>query len=147
VRTWRWANVPLPEPHLGTIAAGIILGLIVPWRLFGSAWVGHAIGWPLIAAGVSLAAWSVRAAGDEDLERSVGLVARGPYALSRNPMYLAWHLLHVGVALVANSAWLLAVFPVTLLLVHLVIVREERQLEALLGEDYAAYRRRVRRYL
>ena len=147
MRPWRWANVPLPEPHLGSIAAGIALGLIVPWRLFRAAWVGHVVGWPFILAGVSLVAWSVRAAGQEDLERSVSLVVRGPYAVSRNPMYLAWHLLYTGTGLAANSAWLLALLPIVLLLTHLVIVREERQLDARFGQDYQAYRRRVRRYL
>jgi protein-S-isoprenylcysteine O-methyltransferase Ste14 len=147
MRTWRWANVPLPEPHLGSIAAGFVLGFIVPWRLFRAAWVGHLVGWPVIVAGGALAAWAVRAAGEEDLERAAPLVARGPYSFSRNPMYLAWHLLYLGIVLVLNGAWLLALLPVVLVLTHLVILREERGLDARVGQDYRAYRQRVRRYL
>jgi protein-S-isoprenylcysteine O-methyltransferase Ste14 len=147
MRTWRWANVPLPEPHLGSMAIGLVLGFVVPWTLLRAAWVGHIVGWPLIAAGVSLSAWSVRAAGEEDLERSASPVVRGPYAFSRNPMYLAWHLLYVGIAFVLNGAWLLALFPAVLVLTHLVIVREERGLDARLGQGYREYRQRVRRYL
>jgi protein-S-isoprenylcysteine O-methyltransferase Ste14 len=147
MRTWRWANVPLPEPHLGSIVAGVVLGFIFPRRLFPAAWVGHVVGWPFIVAGVALAAWSVRAAGEQVLERPAGLVVRGPYAFSRNPMYLAWHLLYLGIASILNNAWLLALLPLALLMTHLVIVREERQLYSRLGQSYRAYRQRVRRYL
>jgi protein-S-isoprenylcysteine O-methyltransferase Ste14 len=147
MRTWRWANIPLPEPHLGAIAAGVAIGFFVPWRLFPAPWLGHVLGWPLIVGGVSLAAWAVGVAGGEDLERPASLVVRGPYAFSRNPMYLAWHLLYGAVALVANSAWLLALFPLVLLLTHLMIRREERQLDVRLGDVYGEYRDRVRRYL
>jgi protein-S-isoprenylcysteine O-methyltransferase Ste14 len=144
---WRWRNVPLPEPHLGAIAAGVAIGFFVPWRLFPAPWLGHVLGWPLIVGGVSLAAWAVVVAGGEDLERPASLVVRGPYGFSRNPMYLAWHLLHVGIALALNAAWLLALLPPVLLLTHLVIRREEARLDTRLGQVYGEYRDRVRRYL
>src|SRR6266545_4584779 len=97
---WRWRNVPLPEPHLVGLGTGIALDVIVGGRLFSAAWVGHASGWPLVAAGIGLAAWAVAAAGPVDLERPGTVVASGPYAWTRNPMYLGWSLLYVGVALI-----------------------------------------------
>jgi hypothetical protein len=111
---WRWANVPLPQAHVVGLGAGLLLQLIASWRLSCSLRTGHAFGWPLILAGLWLGAWAVRAAADVDLER---------------PMYVAWTVGYVGVALVANAAWPLLMLPVVLLVTHIVVVREEYSLE------------------
>jgi protein-S-isoprenylcysteine O-methyltransferase Ste14 len=144
---WRWGNIPLPEAHLVGLGAGILLQVLAPWRLPWPAWIGHACGWPLILAGLWLAAWAVRAAADVDLERPNQLVHRGPYTFSRNPMYLASTLVYVGIALVANAAWPLLLLPVVLLVTHVVILREERSLQRRFGAGYRSYTTSVRRYL
>jgi protein-S-isoprenylcysteine O-methyltransferase Ste14 len=129
------------------MGAGIVLGFFFPWRLFPTPWLGPVLGGPLVVAGVTLAAWAVRAAGEVDLDRSDSLVARGPYAFSRNPMYLAWTILYLGIAFVLSSGWLMALLPAVILLTHLVILREEAHMDARLGEVYREHRARVRRYL
>jgi protein-S-isoprenylcysteine O-methyltransferase Ste14 len=144
---WRWGNVPLPEPHLVGLGAGILLHTIAAWRLFRPAWTGHALGWPLIVAGVWLAAWAVRAAAQVDVDRPDQLIRRGPYAFSRNPMYLAWTLVYAGAACVANTVWLLVFLPVVLLATHVGVVREERRLDDRFGAAYRSYKTSVRRYL
>jgi len=66
----------------------------------------------------------------------------------RDRMYLALALLYLGLSLLVNSAWPLALFPVALMLVERwVIVREEAYLERVFGEAYRAYKARVRRWL
>jgi protein-S-isoprenylcysteine O-methyltransferase Ste14 len=145
--TWRWRNTPLPEPHLVGLGVGIVLNVITSWRPAWPAWSRHGLGWPLILAGLLLAAWSVRAAADVDMERPDQLVRRGPYAFSRNPMYLAWMLVYLGIALLLQIAWLLLLLPVVLLWTHLVVVGEERRLEGRFGTAYRGYKRSVRRYL
>jgi protein-S-isoprenylcysteine O-methyltransferase Ste14 len=145
--SWRWGNVPLPEAHLVGLGAGILLQVIASWRLPWPAWIGHACGWPLILAGLWLAAWGVRAAADVDLERPNQLVLRGPYAFSRNPMYIASTLVYVGIALGANAVWPLLLLPVVLLVTHAVILREERSLERQFGTAYWRYKTSVCRYL
>ena len=147
VSAWRWGNVPLPEAHLIGLAAGILLQLAAAWRLPWPAWIGHACGWPLILAGLGLVAWGVRAAAVVDLERPKQLVLGGPYAFSRNPMYLAWTLVYVGIGLAANAVWPLLALPVVLLATHLVVLGEERFLEREFGTAYRRYRTSVRRYL
>jgi protein-S-isoprenylcysteine O-methyltransferase Ste14 len=63
-------------------------------------------------------------------------------------MYLGLVLMTVGLALVMNSMWLILVaVPVLLALRNLVIVHEERYLEEKFGDDYRAYKQRVRRWL
>jgi protein-S-isoprenylcysteine O-methyltransferase Ste14 len=54
----------------------------------------------------------------------------------------------VGLAVAANSLWLLGLLvPLLALIRYGVVAREERYLEAKFGERYRAYRTRVRRWL
>jgi protein-S-isoprenylcysteine O-methyltransferase Ste14 len=144
---WRWANVPLPEVHLVGLGAGFLVQRIAPWTLSRPCWVGQIVGWASVLTGLLLVAWAVRTAADVDLERPNQLVRGGPYAFSRNPMYVAWTLAYVGIALVADAAWPLLLLPVVLAVTHIVIVREERSLERRFGAAYRSYKRSVRRYL
>jgi protein-S-isoprenylcysteine O-methyltransferase Ste14 len=79
---------------------------------------------------------------------STTLVTDGPYRLSRNPMYVGFTLMYLGVALWADALWPLVLLPVVLLVMQRgVIVREERYLETVFGDEYRAYRARVRRWV
>jgi protein-S-isoprenylcysteine O-methyltransferase Ste14 len=144
---WRWGNVPLPETYLVGLGAGLVLQVVAPWRPAWPAVAGRAVGWPLLLAGLGLAAWAVRAAAEVRLDRPGRLVRSGPYAVSRNPMYVASTAVYVGIALVAGAAWPLLLLPGVLLATHVVVVREERALEARFGAEYRSYRSAVRRYL
>ena len=144
---WRWRNMPLPGPHLGLIAGGLILHRVRPWRLLSEGCLRLVTGWSFIAAGALLAGWATGAASNVDLARSDRPVTTGPYAVSRHPMYMGWTYIYVGVALVVNTRWLLILLPLLLAFVHRTVLTEERQLEERLGSDYRTYKRRVRRYL
>lgn len=144
-RRWRWRNVPLPESHLVLMAAGIVLNAFWSRRITSTRGV-RPLGGSLIIVGAVVAAWATRTAGPVDLERPARLVTRGPYAVSRHPMYVAWTLIYVGVALVVNVLWLLVLLPLLGLLVHREARREESRLEDAFGDAYRTYRRRVRRY-
>ena len=145
--SWRWNNVPLPEPHILGILLSAVMHLARPWRLTGSQRLYSGAGWTLLGAGVAILASAVRAASGADLERPSALVTTGPYAISRNPMYLGWALVHLGAALILRNAWMNASLPVVAVLIHREVLREEHTLERAFGEDYARYRKRVRRYL
>ena len=144
---WRWGNVPLPETYLVGLGAGLVLQVVAPWRPPWPAVAGRAVGWPLLLAGLGLAVLAVRAAAEVRLDRPDRLVRSGPYAVSRNPMYVASTAVYVGIALVAGAAWPLLLLPGVLLATHVVVVREERALEARFGAEYRSYRSSVRRYL
>ena len=104
-------------------------------------------GWTLVGAGVAISASAVRAASEVDLERPSTLISSGPYAISRNPMYVGWTLLYLGVALITRNAWMVASLPAVAGLTHRDVLREELTLEGAFGEDYTRYRKLVRRYL
>ena len=144
---WKWSNVPIPEAHLIGLVAGIALHLFIPLRFFPEPWVGHALGWPLVVAGVLAAAWAVRTVADMNVAAPTRIVSKGPYALSRNPMYVGWTLVNLGVGLVVNSVWPVAFLPGVLIYTHFfAILREERFLEREFGDEYRQYRARVRRW-
>jgi protein-S-isoprenylcysteine O-methyltransferase Ste14 len=129
------------------LGTGVVLHVVAPWRLSWPAWVGQAAGWLLILAGVGLGVWAVRATAAVDLQRPDRLIRRGPYSFSRNPMYVAWTLGYLGVALVAGAVWLLVLLPAVAAATQVGVVREERALERRFGDAYRRYRASVRRYL
>src|SRR5262249_42887799 len=76
------------------------------------------------------------------------LVAAGPFAIVRNPLYLGNIALWVGFAIAARMPWLAAVIIVLLGLEYHAIVRwEEQLLEARYGDEYRIYAERVPRWM
>jgi protein-S-isoprenylcysteine O-methyltransferase Ste14 len=144
---WRWRNVPVPEAHVISLVAGIVVDLFMPSRLFREAVLGQVLGWPLALAGSLIAVWATLAVGDVDVTRPTGVVIRGPYAYSRNPMYVAWDLIYTGLSVARNTAWPLVILPIVLVWTHLEILREERGLEGRFGAEYRNYASRTRRYI
>jgi hypothetical protein len=106
---WRWRNVPAPEGHVIGLVVGIVIAVFVPWRLFQGFALANVLGWPLALAGLSLAAWAILAVADTDITEPSHVVIRGPYAYSRNPMYVAWTLIYAGISFAWNSTLALGV--------------------------------------
>jgi protein-S-isoprenylcysteine O-methyltransferase Ste14 len=76
------------------------------------------------------------------------IVCTGPYRWSRNPIYLSFSLLQLGVACWVNSLWLLVtLIPAVVLMSFVVIPREEQYLETHFPSDYLPYKASVRRWL
>jgi protein-S-isoprenylcysteine O-methyltransferase Ste14 len=111
------------------------------------------LGVPLVVIAVALFAYSVstfRAAGTPVPARkpTTIIVRTGPYRFSRNPIYLAFSLVQLGIAIWANSVWLLATLGGAVVLIHCVVIpREEQYLERKFGAQYLAYKASVRRWL
>jgi len=81
-------------------------------------------------------------------ERLGPLVASGPFAVVRNPLYVGNMLLWVGFALTARLVWLAPVILMLLALEYHAIVRwEESLLETRLGDAYREYATRVPRWI
>lgn len=143
----RVSNVPLPEANLIGIAAGYALQQVRPWTLPGPRRLRRFVGWPLLAAGTYLVVRSWAEAWRVDLEHPEHLLTSGPYAMSRNPMYVGWALLHLGAGVAGGSAWVVATFPPATLWVHHGVLDEEHALAARFGDEFGRYRSAVSRYL
>jgi protein-S-isoprenylcysteine O-methyltransferase Ste14 len=103
-------------------------------------------GWSLVGAGGVVNVWAWWASGRVDLGDPHRLVIAGPYAISRNPMYVGWGLLHLGIATVVGSVWTLATFPPAAVVLHWQVLREEQQLRQRFGEDFRRRCATVPRY-
>ncbi|MFW6449197.1 MAG: methyltransferase family protein, partial [Halobacteriota archaeon] len=142
----RWSNLPIPEAHVAGLLVGWCLQAIRPRRIAVGRW-RRPVGLALSGLGIATICWATLEVGDADIEQPGALVTTGPYARSRNPMYVGWSLLYLGLALLTNARWHLLVFPMVWLATHREVRREEHDLEVAFGEPYRAYRRSVRRYL
>jgi protein-S-isoprenylcysteine O-methyltransferase Ste14 len=119
-------------------------GLPWPWRGVGLGILGAGLGLDLLAI-FTLVRHRTTFRPDRGTSR---LVTSGPYAFSRNPIYLGNAIALGGLALVLDTAWLLLSVPVVSAAVQkLAIEREERHLAAVFGGGWEAYRRRVRRWV
>ena len=147
------ANLGVARPplvYLGSIALGVLLHFARPVSLlprvsprFGAAVV-------LLAIGLFLFAVRTFRAADTPVpgnRPTTTIVRTGPYRFSRNPIYLAFSLLQLGIALWVNSLWLvLTLLAAVAVMSRVVIPREERYLEARFPSEYSPYKASVRRW-
>ena len=141
-----------PAVTLAALATGVVLHLVGPVEIAPElpTW---ALGIPLAVFSIALFLLSVREFSRHGTpvrgtEPVITIVATGPYRFSRNPIYLSFVLLQLGIALTANSVWiLLMVIPTLLYLSFGVIAREEGYLARKFGDEYGGYRNSVRRWL
>ena len=76
------------------------------------------------------------------------LVTSGIYRFTRNPIYLGFLLMVIGLPLNSGLYWGIVVAPFYILLMNrLVIEREEAYLEKKFGKIYTSYKSQVRRWL
>jgi protein-S-isoprenylcysteine O-methyltransferase Ste14 len=82
-----------------------------------------------------------------DTEHPGKLITTGVFALSRNPMYMAFALIMLGQFLIFSN-WIPLVYLVAAIwLFHRQVIREEGFLKQHYGQEYVDYCNRVRRYV
>jgi protein-S-isoprenylcysteine O-methyltransferase Ste14 len=149
------ANLGLVRPpfvYLVALLIGVGLDLVRPagWL---PAELGAWVGVPIMIAALALFFSSIRrftAAGTPvpGNKPATAIVQSGPYRFSRNPIYLAFSLLLLGVACALNSLWLLGTLAAAVSVMSFVVIpREERYLEHRFGAEYLEYKAKVRRWL
>ncbi len=141
-----------PLVYLISLVLGAVTQLATPLSLL-PATLAVSVGPPLVVVAIALFLYSAatfRAAGTPVPARkpTTVIVSTGPYRLSRNPIYLAFSLLQLGIAIWVNSVWLLTTLVGAVALMHCVVVpREEQYLERKFGAQYMDYKASVRRWL
>ena len=149
-------RIPWPPVLYGAailVAIGLqqVLPLGFPVPEAGAALRG--VGWVLLAlgAGFDISAMVTMARARANIlphRAATALVESGPFAISRNPIYLGNTMMMVGAGLAFGNPWLIVTGLVAAgLVLKLAILREERHLAALFGPAWLAYRSRVRRWI
>ncbi len=138
------------------VGGPLVLGILV------SAWLGDpwdaspvttGLGWLLVAAFAVWNGWALLMIARHQTALLPGgetttVIDRGPFAWSRNPLYVGLLVGSAGVALLASSAWALVALPLEWALLRWgAVVPEERYLTAKFGSTYTEYAGRVRRWL
>ena len=83
---------------------------------------------------------------DLDENNSGTLVTTGIFALSRNPFFLSLNLYFTGIALINANLFFIAFAVLAIISIHFFILKEEKFLKKVYGEDYLNYSKKVRRY-
>jgi protein-S-isoprenylcysteine O-methyltransferase Ste14 len=144
-----------PGVYLVAIGIGYAIRHFWPVGIFSESLVhpGYVAGLVVLVAGVLLAVSAIglfvrSKTSVNPTKPATTLVIRGPYLFTRNPMYLSWVLLMVGLAMMEDSFWLLImVIPAMYVIRRTAIDREERYLATKFGDEYRAYCARVRRWI
>lgn len=120
-----------------------LLALLIFTRAAWGTFLTYA-GLGLYAVGAALYLFAILHFGRPDSE---GLATGGLYRVSRNPMYVAFFLYFLGIAMLTGSWVVLLVLVIFQGSVHFLILSEERWCIEQFGAAYTDYMRRVRRYL
>ena len=148
------ASKPIYPPTyvLLSVVLMVSLHLLVPVRqlIVGPS---RLLGIIPMAAGLAVVLWAARIFRRSEttikpFENSSTLVLRGPYRVTRNPIYLGMVCALAGVAVAAGSATPFLVVPAFMYLIDRRFIRkEEAMLGQTFGSQYQAYKGKVRRWL
>ncbi|WP_287127759.1 isoprenylcysteine carboxylmethyltransferase family protein [Candidatus Cyanaurora vandensis] len=141
-----------PLLYAGVLSVGLLLHRwlavpVLPIRL------AQGLGALSLGLGLAVGIWAVMAMKQAQTNVSpyaptTVLLVDGPFQISRNPIYLAFTLLYVGVSLWVNALAPLLLLPLVVTVMQWgVIEREEQYLKQKFGETYTRYQGRVRRWL
>jgi protein-S-isoprenylcysteine O-methyltransferase Ste14 len=140
---------------MAAIAGAVALGMLIPlpWIAGPLGDILFAIGWLALLAVVALWVTAVRTMVRAKTTLSPTgepshLITNGPFAITRNPLYLANTLLMIGVGLTSGIVWfILLAFIAAFTTQKLAIEFEEKVLSTKFGKKYKDYAKRVRRWV
>jgi protein-S-isoprenylcysteine O-methyltransferase Ste14 len=131
-----------PKPYADAVArlrvpSGFLIVVVFGW-LSRPTPESLALGVPVSLLGLALRAWAAGC-----LAKNQQLATGGPYAYTRNPLYIGTLLVAAGLVIAARNPWLGILFALVFLLVYLPVIQLEEQHLRRLFPEYAAYAERV----
>jgi protein-S-isoprenylcysteine O-methyltransferase Ste14 len=120
----------------GFVLAGLYLWLARPTTQ------SIVLGIPIVVLGLLL-----RGAASGELRKNEQLATTGPYAYTRNPLYLGSFIIAAGFTVAARSLWIALAMLVMFVLIYLPVIRDEESYLAENFPDFTDYARRVPRFI
>ena len=115
------------------VPSGFLIVLVFAWFSSPTA-LSLEIGLPIALLGLALRAWAAGC-----LAKNRELATGGPYAFTRNPLYLGTLVVAAGLSIAARSIGLGALFVGVFIFVYLPVIQNESEHLHHLFNDYAAY--------
>ena len=143
---------PPPFVYAGFFVVGLALDYLWPAPLL-SLPVQYGVGFVLVAASLALFGLTLRefAKAETSVDHrkpTTTVIMTGPFAHSRNPVYVSMTVCFVGVAIAVDGPLVLAmVAPAVAVIRVFVIRREEAYMARKFGADYRRYTETVRRWV
>ncbi|WP_048570505.1 methyltransferase family protein [Clostridium cylindrosporum] len=81
-----------------------------------------------------------------DNTQTTKLISSGVYKLSRNPAFVGFDLLYIGIALSFSNIFNVIISLIAVITLHLQILEEEKYLPTVFGDEYERYKRSTNRY-
>jgi protein-S-isoprenylcysteine O-methyltransferase Ste14 len=120
------------------VPAGFILAVLF-FYFSRPTWISLALGTFVAMLGLLIRAWATG-----HLQKNDELATGGPYALTRNPLYLGSFVIGIGFSIAGRNAWICVLFLGSFAAIYgCTMNREMRHLQILFPEDYARYQGRV----
>lgn len=101
----------------------------------------------LIGAALIIPGLAIRALASGHVQKNEQLTTTGPYAYTRNPLYLGSLILAVGFAISARNWWIGATLVLIFLAIYLPVIRGEEEFLGKHFPEFAEYARQVPRLL
>ena len=147
---------PLPPLlTVGMMALCFVLDRFLPlgWEPEQITTFMRSAGWLLIVVAIALDLWAFatfrkHSANMMPHKAATHLLTTGPFAHSRNPIYLANVLIVAGIGFAIGSRWfILGAVVLFFLLSEWVIKREEKHMKSKFGQSWLDYQKLVRRWI
>jgi protein-S-isoprenylcysteine O-methyltransferase Ste14 len=143
--------VPPPAPPLAALGLIVLFEVVAPVPFLPRA-VSLILGIPFALVSLGLWGWGMssfitRKENPLPGRPTARLLTSGAFGVSRHPLYAGETGGLLALALVLNTAVGLAIALVAAVFARSVVIAEERYLEARYGDEYRAYRKRVRRWI
>src|SRR5260370_1343060 len=133
---------PFPKPYADAVArlrvpSGFLIVIVFAWFSRPTS-ESMAIGIPLSLLGLALRAWAAGC-----LAKNQQLATGGPYAYTRNPLYIGTLLVAAGLAVASRSIGLAALFTAVFLLVYLPVIQNQEPHLPKIFPEYPDYAERL----
>jgi len=150
-------NIRIPPAfYVGGFLLGMWLESLVRIRIVqneASVRTLATVGWTIAILGLAFSVWGILTFQLHHTPmfpygKATRVVQSGPYRFTRNPMYVGGAISYIGIAIAMNMVWPIILLPLVLAGLFVFVIREEEKyLGELFGDEYASFRKRVRRWL
>ena len=123
---WSWSSIA----RRIRVPLGFLFAVFYLWRARPD-WLTLVTGGAVVATGVFL-----RAMASGHIKKNEQLATTGPYAYTRNPLYLGSIIIAIGFAIASRDVWVTTAIILLFALIYVPVIRSE---EAFLRQHFAKY--------